>query len=639
MPHSQPQITALLKQLETAAEPAARCHLLRDLADRIGEYDLARSLALAEQGIETADIHGLAYQGALCRLEKARTLRLLGRYAEARSTLPGLLELFKGVGDIRAAGLSAKTAAAIHLDLGLLEEALEANREALTLFDNVGDHALYCSALMDSAFIFHEREQFDEALSVLNAAATRLGTLPGAEVVYQWLVLLAARAQNLLALGRDAEAAAAAEGALVRAGEVGNKSIAAACYGILAACAARLGKIEQSQAAIAQFRTVSAFADDPYDHTVGLINCGRAVLLGGDAEEAERWLQQALAQAERTGIRKLVAECHAELVILFKRTGDCGSALRHCEAHHEIDRSLRRAGLERRIHRMETQVKVDQAKMETLERARRDLERQVEERTRELQAAMRRAEGANRSKSEFLAHMSHELRTPLNAIIGFSELILYQTRGADIDGKLREYVSDILNSGTLLLSIINNVLDLSKIEAGKRELHIEDCRVDDIIEGCLPIIDNRAREADVDFRLQLGSGTPTLRADALAVQQILLNLLSNAVKFTPPGGRVTLATEARKGAISLVVSDTGIGMSPDEVKRALEPFGQVANPHNRRQRGTGLGLPLAKSLTELHGGSLAIESSRGGGTTVTVSLPLNAGNEAASDPARAAAGG
>ena len=620
-PH--PQESALWKKLEAAREAAARCLVLRDLADHVGRYDLARSLALAEQGIEVANLNNLTYEGALCRLERARSLRLLGQYAEAKATLEGLCPIFLDSGDTSSAGLAIKTKAATYLDLGELQEALDANEEALALFDACGDQMNYCSAVMDSAFIFNERGQFSDALSILESVETRLNTLSEADAEYQWLVLDAARAQNLLALERVEEAMTAADRALARAEQIGNKNIAAACQGIIAACAARLGNVDRFDAAVAAFRAISPLADDPYDLTVGSINCGRAMMIRDDAEAAEEWLTRALAQAEKSGIKKLAGECHNELVRLFKQKGDAARALYHFEEYHRIDTDLRRTDLTRRVARMEMQVKVEQVRMETVERSRQELERLVEQRTRELQEAKNHAELANRSKSDFLAHMTHELRTPLNAIIGFAELIMLQLNGSGSSPKHANYLADIHSSGKLLLSTINDILDISKIEAGKRDLDLESYEADKLIEECASLVAGRARDAGVGLEFSVIGNVQPLQIDLLAAKQILLNLLTNAVKYTPGGGSVKVKAFADGGdMVCIEVTDTGIGMSAENIAQAIKPFGQVANAFNKKQVGTGLGLPIARSLTELHGGRFVIESELGQGTRIRVMLPV-----------------
>ena len=611
-----------MKTLEAARKPAARVLALRALADHVGRYDLARSLVLAEQGIEAADLDNLVYEGALCRLERARSLRLLGQYAQAKAALEGLCPIFLEAGDRSSAGLAVKTKAATYLDLGELQEALDANEEALALFDSCGDQMNYCSAVMDSAFIFNERGQFSDALSILQNVEVRLNSLSGDDADYQWLVLDAARAQNLLALESIEQALMAADRALARADRIGNRNIAAACQGIIAACAARLGMMDRFDKAIAAFRQVSPLADDPYDLTVGSINCGRAMMILGAFDAAEEWLTQALAQAEKSGIKKLAGECHHELVRLFKQKGDPARALHHFEEFHRIDTDLRRTDLTRRVARMEMQVKVEQVRMETIERSRQELERLVEQRTRELQEAKNHAELANRSKSDFLAHMTHELRTPLNAIIGFAELIMIQLNGSGSSPKHANYLADIHSSGKLLLSTINDILDISKIEAGKRDLELEIYEADKLIEECASLVAGRARDAGVAMESAVVGNVPPLRIDLLAAKQILLNLLTNAVKYTPGGGSVTVTAFADGGdMVCIEVKDTGIGMSAENIAQAIKPFGQVANAFNKKQVGTGLGLPIARSLTELHGGQFVIQSEVGKGTCIRVMLP------------------
>jgi len=240
----------------------------------------------------------------------------------------------------------------------------------------------------------------------------------------------------------------------------------------------------------------------------------------------------------------------------------------------------------------------------------------------EAAARGQQAQAANLAKSQFLANISHELRTPLNAILGFSEMMKDEILGPLGSAQYRGYAADIHDSGALLLSVINDLLDLSKIEAGKYELHEEDCDSGAILRGAMRLVAERADAAGIGLREEVAAELPRLHADRRLVKQILLNLLSNAIKFTPTGGRITVSAELDEtGGLQLTVADTGIGIPLDQMERVLQPFAQVENIMTRSHSGTGLGLPLCKALADLHGARLLLTSELGVGTTVTVAFP------------------
>jgi two-component system cell cycle sensor histidine kinase PleC len=244
---------------------------------------------------------------------------------------------------------------------------------------------------------------------------------------------------------------------------------------------------------------------------------------------------------------------------------------------------------------------------------------------RQYEIAMTRAEAANQAKSEFLANMSHELRTPLNAINGFSEIMASELFGP-LNEKYKGYAADILKSGQHLLSLINDVLDMAKIEAGKMTLHYEPVSLKGVCEDAVRLMRGKVQEADLTLSV-VGEDLPDIEADQRGLKQVMLNLISNAVKFTPAGGRITLtlaATQGEDGQARVKVScaDTGIGIAPEDLARLARPFEQVEGQHSKTTQGTGLGLALTKSLIEMHGGRLMLESEPGVGTVVSFDLPV-----------------
>jgi signal transduction histidine kinase len=361
----------------------------------------------------------------------------------------------------------------------------------------------------------------------------------------------------------------------------------------------------------------------------GEIGMATALLAEGKHQLA---LQHALAALARLG-EDDDAALRAEALLISSRIygalGDDGQALDALEAYNAVRDLLQakdaklyasylasRIGLERLRAEAEAQRRIA-ADLAALNAKLEDQAAVLSAQSNELIVARHNAEASNSAKSLFLANMSHELRTPLNAILGFSELMM----GAGGSGPAG-YARDIHEAGSHLLAIVNDLLDLSRIEAGKLKLDLGTIFVDELFAECIKFLADKAVAAGVKLVSSVADDAQTVQGDTQRLRQILLNLLSNAIKFTPRGGVVALAALiSHEGEFLFTVADTGCGMSAADIEIALEPFGMVDSSMGRRKQGTGLGLPLAMRLTVLHGGRLVIHSEPGLGTQVTVSLP------------------
>ncbi|HWE45126.1 MAG TPA: ATP-binding protein [Caulobacteraceae bacterium] len=310
---------------------------------------------------------------------------------------------------------------------------------------------------------------------------------------------------------------------------------------------------------------------------------------------------------DENGMREAELHDGRWLQLSERRTADGGVVLTAADITAVKRQEAARAKNEVELQRMVQRLEQSQHALEVL--------------ARKYEIEKTRAEAANRAKSEFLANMSHELRTPLNAINGFSEIMVGELYGPLGDRRYKEYASDILMSGQHLLALINDILDMAKIEAGKLNLRFEFISIDEVVEDALRLMRNRAEDAGLILGSDLAA-TPEIEADYRALKQVLLNLISNAVKFTPRGGAVTVRAEAIGAELELSVQDTGIGISRENLERLAQPFEQVETQHAKTTQGTGLGLALTKSLIEMHGGRLRIDSEPGMGTIVRVSLPI-----------------
>jgi two-component system, cell cycle sensor histidine kinase PleC len=338
---------------------------------------------------------------------------------------------------------------------------------------------------------------------------------------------------------------------------------------------------------------------------------------GAAYKHVNRFMRLAIRQEFPSPDGSRAGPREAELVdgrwvqISERRTADGGLVMTAADItamkHQDEARKQNEAALEKAVENLETS------------------KAQLAEIVTKYEAERIRAEAANKAKSEFLANMSHELRTPLNAINGFSEIMVGEMFGTMGDARYKEYAQDILSSGQHLLALINDILDMAKIEAGKMSLKFEPLQFEDVAEDAVRLMRNRAESAGLNMSAQLPT-LPDVDADYRAIKQILLNLLSNAVKFTPRGGEIVLLAELQStplgDRLKVSVQDTGIGIAKEDLGRLAKPFEQIESQHSKTQQGTGLGLALTKSLVELHGGALHIASEPGLGTTVSFSLPI-----------------
>ena len=612
----------------------ARAHIFRGRIERgiataaeaiamIETLDKGRASALAGVATEAWRTAGRGYfklgnlAEALPRLEEAVTI------AESALSSPGTALVLNG-------GVCAETAYPRALqDLGVAfaavretEEAIETYSRAVAAADArpevyrlIPDDILlaltgWASALQQR----HQSRRSSDSVRKPSAVSSPSGDLIAARDI------ISGRAQILI----DRAELAAAQGANPLSG-YGYQSF----YGALGRQLLLEGN---PQAACIEFERQKALGGVVKNATVsasGEIGMATALLA---LDKHDKALEHGLASLARLG-EDDDAALRAEALLITSRIyaaqGDDSQALDALEAYNSVrdlvqarDAKLyasylaSRIGLERLTaeadaqRRIATDLAALNAKLEEQTAA-------LSAQSAELIAARRAAEANNEAKSLFLANMSHELRTPLNAILGFSELMLGREGGPQSG-----YARDIHDAGSHLLAIITDLLDLSRIEAGRMDLDIETVFVEELFAECRKFVDEKATAAGVKLVSSVADDARTIRGDGLRLRQILVNLLSNAIKFTPSGGVVALAAlVSHDGQFLFTVADTGCGMTAAEIEIAFQPFGMVDNSMGRRRQGTGLGLPIATRLVALHGGALVVHSEPGRGTQVTVGLP------------------
>lgn len=328
------------------------------------------------------------------------------------------------------------------------------------------------------------------------------------------------------------------------------------------------------------------------------------------------------AAGGRAGAREVELHDGRWLQLIERFTSDGGSVVTAADITAIKQKEAERQRATERLHVTITELE--------------DREDKLSQLARKYEVAMTRAEAANQAKSEFLANMSHELRTPLNAINGFSEIMAGEMFGPLGDARYKGYAADILKSGQHLLSLINDILDMAKIEAGKLTLHYETVSLKEVVDDAARLMRGRIQEAGLNLLID-AADLPEIDADYRGLKQVVLNLISNAVKFTPEGGDIVVALSREDDdRVRVAVTDTGIGIAAEDLGRLARPFEQVEGQHSKTTQGTGLGLALSKSLIELHGGTLTIDSVPGRGTTVGFDLPIRRPGTVVQATARAA---
>ena len=646
----------------TAQAEAQRLRALIDGADRpmlsfAWRRDLIRVLMasdLNEALMEARALRALTGQSAdvlwqgRANVQLARALHLLGRYREAEMSLDVARDQF-GEDTLPGGAPESDRAelllalALLHADLNRLNLALDHAERALQHFIEAGDVIGQAQAERLLGATYARMHLAEDAQRHLLRALDLANS--GAKDFFG----LSARATSLMRLGqleqtrhRYDEALRYHHQALALARHIEDRRLQLRTLNGAADAMINLGQLPEAAQSLEVAQRVATLFESPAAQGETMCLQAALKLRMGDGRAALHFAEEALRYIETTGTHENMPRCRLILRDACKAVGDFETALRHFEVYHNLQQSSLMTMADQQRQSLGSRIVDEKSKRLALDRAHRQLEGLVAQRTTELAETVQRlereaqerramteslleakhnAEAANRSKSEFLANISHELRTPLNAIIGFSEAMKLELFGALGGDQYRNYAGDIHDSGHLLLSLINDILDLSKIEAGKHRLHLEPLDLFEVLQAGLRLVEQRARDANLRLALQMPPRRPALKADRRAVTQMVLNLLTNAVKFTPAGGSILLSCNVVDHGVAIMVEDTGIGMAPEDIPVALSAFGQLDNPYTRTHQGTGLGLPMVKALAELHGGTFNIESELDHGTAVTIWLP------------------